>query len=71
MTEFKQWVCRHTSLSSKGERIFTIIDFRNVTNLFADPGFDGEPVKVLETGAKTNNGTTPGFVNEGGDPVEK
>jgi len=36
-----------------------------------DPDFDGEPVKVLETGAKTNNGTTPGFVNEGGDPVEK
>ena len=24
---------------------FTIMDFRQVTNLFADPEFDGEPVQ--------------------------
>ena len=29
--------------------IFTIIDFRNVTKLFADKDFDGDPVKVKET----------------------
>ncbi len=28
---------------------FTIIDFRNVTKLFADKDFDGDPVKVKET----------------------
>ena len=72
MTEFKQIIGRGTRLyPQKGKEFFTIIDFRNVTNLFADPDFDGEPVKVLETGAKTNNGATPGFVDEGGDPVEK
>jgi type I restriction enzyme, R subunit len=27
---------------------FVILDFRNVTRLFADPGFDGDPVKIIE-----------------------
>ena len=27
---------------------FTIMDFRNVTDLFADPAFDGEPVMIKE-----------------------
>ncbi|VQY90984.1 type I restriction-modification system, R subunit [Streptococcus pneumoniae] len=72
MTEFKQIIGRGTRLyPQKGKEFFTIIDFRNVTNLFADPDFDGEPVKVLETGAKTVSGSTPGFVGEEGDPVEK
>lgn len=72
MTEFKQIIGRGTRLyPQKGKEFFTIIDFRNVTNLFADPDFDGEPVKVLETGAKTVSGSTPGFVDEEGDPVEK
>ncbi|SUO22029.1 type I restriction-modification system, R subunit [Streptococcus pneumoniae] len=61
----------HVLYPQKGKEFFTIIDFRNVTNLFADPDFDGEPVKVLETGAKTVSGSTPGFVDEEGDPVEK
>ncbi|HGJ8082323.1 TPA: DEAD/DEAH box helicase family protein [Streptococcus pneumoniae] len=72
MTEFKQIIGRGTRLyPQKGKEFFTIIDFRNVTNLFADPDFDGDPVKVLETGAKTVSGSTPGFVDEEGDPVEK
>ncbi|HGJ6977223.1 TPA: EcoAI/FtnUII family type I restriction enzme subunit R, partial [Streptococcus pneumoniae] len=72
MTEFKQIIGRGTRLyPQKGKEFFTIIDFRNVTNLFADPDFDGDPVKVLETGAKTVSGSTPGFVSEEGDPVEK
>ena len=27
---------------------FTILDFRNVTDLFADPDFDGDPVRIKE-----------------------
>lgn len=27
---------------------FTILDFRNVTKLFSDPAFDGDPVRVYE-----------------------
>lgn len=47
MTEFKQIIGRGTRLDPKrGKEFFTIIDFRNVTNLFADPDFDGEPVEV-------------------------
>ena len=27
---------------------FVILDFRNVTKLFADPDFDGDPIKIIE-----------------------
>jgi type I restriction enzyme R subunit len=29
-----------------GKTFFTIMDFRNVTDLFADPAFDGDPVRL-------------------------
>ncbi len=49
MTEFKQIIGRGTRINEEyGKRFFTIMDFRNVTDLFADPDFDGEPVKVKE-----------------------
>lgn len=49
MTEFKQIIGRGTRLyPEKGKEFFTIIDFRNVTNLFADPDFDGEPVEIYD-----------------------
>jgi len=49
MTEFKQIIGRGTRINEEyGKRFFTIMDFRNVTNLFADPNFDGEPVRVKE-----------------------
>jgi type I restriction enzyme R subunit len=35
---------------------FTILDFRNVTDLFADPDFDGEPIQIKKSG-KTRNPT--------------
>ncbi|MGN0029204.1 MAG: EcoAI/FtnUII family type I restriction enzme subunit R [Marinilabiliaceae bacterium] len=42
MTEFKQIIGRGTRLREKeGKRFFTVMDFRNVTRLFADPGWDG------------------------------
>jgi type I restriction enzyme R subunit len=50
MTEFKQIIGRGTRIKEDyGKMYFTIIDFRNVTKLFADPDFDGDPVKIKET----------------------
>ena len=44
MTEFKQIVGRGTRIrEDKGKWHFEILDFRNVTELFHDPGFDGDP----------------------------
>lgn len=49
MTEFKQIIGRGTRVEEQyGKYYFTIMDFRNVTRLFADPTFDGDPVKVYE-----------------------
>jgi len=43
MTEFKQIIGRGTRLRvNEGKTHFTIMDFRNVTRLFADPDWDGE-----------------------------
>lgn len=42
MTEFKQIIGRGTRLREKeGKTYFTVMDFRNVTRLFADPDWDG------------------------------
>ncbi|MDP2924785.1 MAG: DEAD/DEAH box helicase family protein [Nanoarchaeota archaeon] len=47
MTEFKQIIGRGTRIKEDyGKHYFTIMDFRNVTNKFADPDFDGEPVQI-------------------------
>lgn len=49
MTEFKQIIGRGTRINEEyNKTYFTIMDFRNVTNLFADPGFDGDPVMVKD-----------------------
>ena len=46
MTEFKQIVGRGTRIREKdGKTHFTIMDFRNITRLFADPDWDG-PIEV-------------------------
>lgn len=43
MTEFKQIIGRGTRIREKeGKTSFTIMDFRNVSRLFADPEWDGE-----------------------------
>ncbi|RIV18152.1 restriction endonuclease [Fibrisoma montanum] len=47
MTEFKQIIGRGTRINEEfGKLYFTILDFRNVTDLFADPAFDGDPVRI-------------------------
>ncbi len=49
MTEFKQIIGRGTRIREDyGKFFFTIMDFRQVTNLFADPDFDGDPVQIYE-----------------------
>jgi len=51
MTEFKQIIGRGTRINEEfGKTFFTIMDFRNVTDLFADPDFDGDPVRVKVMG---------------------
>ncbi len=48
MTEFKQIIGRGTRLREKeGKDHFVVMDFRNVTRLFADPDWDG-PVEIAD-----------------------
>lgn len=50
-TIFKQILGRGTRIREEdGKMFFTFMDFRNVSRLFADPEFDGEPVKIIEIG---------------------
>jgi len=47
MTKFKQIVGRGTRINEEFNKLyFTIIDFRNATDNFADPEFDGDPLRV-------------------------
>ena len=70
MTEFKQIVGRGTRLRiDKGKWHFEILDFRNATQLFKDPEFDGDPdPKDDEDRKKGGNGGSGGRKGgEGGD----
>lgn len=52
MTEFKQIVGRGTRIREKdGKTHFTLMDFRNITRLFADPDWDG-PLEMDENYTK-------------------
>ena len=69
MTEFKQIIGRGTRLREKeGKTHFVVMDFRNVTRLFADPDWDGpnemdddfdpnrsKPTRPVEPGGYTND----------------
>lgn len=47
VTEFKQIIGRGTRINEDyGKTFFTIMDFRNVTDIFARPDFDGTPVMI-------------------------
>jgi type I restriction enzyme R subunit len=47
MTKFKQIVGRGTRINEEFDKLyFTILDFRNATDNFADPAFDGDPIRV-------------------------
>jgi type I restriction enzyme R subunit len=49
MSDFKQMIGRGTRVRTDYDKwFFVIMDFKNVTRLFADKDFDGDPVKVYE-----------------------
>lgn len=51
MTSFKQIIGRGTRINEEYEKnSFTILDFRNATDLFADPDFDGDPIRIKPVG---------------------
>jgi type I restriction enzyme R subunit len=51
MTKFKQIIGRGTRINKDFNKFyFTILDFRNATDLFADPEFDGEPIRIKPVG---------------------
>ena len=69
MTEFKQIVGRGTRIREKeGKTHFTIMDFRNITRLFADPDWDG-PLEVDEGYVKDKPKPYPPIEDEGGEGV--
>ena len=78
MTEFKQIIGRGTRINEEyGKQYFTIMDFRNITNLFADPDFDGDPVLIKEltedddlTGIEDEADNEPIIDNETGEEIE-
>jgi len=48
MTKFKQIIGRGTRIDERYNKLwFTILDFKKATELFADPSFDGVPVKSI------------------------
>lgn len=73
MTEFKQIIGRGTRINEEyGKQYFTIIDFRNVTDKFADKDFDGAPVRIKES--KQDDKLSEEIIDEGAgdeqiDPV--
>ena len=66
MTEFKQIIGRGTRLREKeGKTHFVVMDFRNVSRLFADPEWDG-PIEIDDDFNPENN-PKGGKRNKGGD----
>ena len=72
MTEFKQIIGRGTRINEEyGKRFFTIMDFRNVTDLFADPDFDGDPVRIKELGGYEDFDTYEEEIEESEEIVDE
>jgi len=72
MTEFKQIIGRGTRINEEyGKTFFTIMDFRNVTDLFADPDFDGDPVRIKEFDDTDEFDTYEEEIEEAADVVDE
>ncbi|MBR0101564.1 MAG: DEAD/DEAH box helicase family protein [Treponema sp.] len=72
MTEFKQIIGRGTRLRySEGKTHFTIMDFRRVSRLFADPEWDGEIEQDEEFGASTGSATEQNMPDEENEDAER
>lgn len=62
MTKFKQIIGRGTRINEAFNKLyFTILDFRNATDLFADKDFDGDPIRIKPVSQDTPLG---GIVDE-------
>ena len=80
MTKFKQIIGRGTRINEEfGKFYFTILDFRNATDLFADKDFDGDPIRVKPVSEDTDlsgiideeeNDTTPIIDEVTGDEIK-
>ncbi|AKH93622.1 EcoAI/FtnUII family type I restriction enzme subunit R [Elizabethkingia anophelis] len=72
MTKFKQIVGRGTRVNEEfGKLYFTILDFRNATDNFADPSFDGDITRVKEITESTTADDNFGDEEIPGDDQEK
>jgi Type I site-specific restriction-modification system, R (restriction) subunit and related helicases len=71
MIEFKQIIGRGTRIhEDAGKLWFTIMDFKKVTELFADPDWDGEPVVIYEPGPGDSPIPPEGGSDEEGEILE-
>ena len=80
MTKFKQIIGRGTRINEEyGKRYFTILDFRNATDLFADTAFDGDPIRIKPVSEEEDlstiveedeNNTTPIIDAVSGEEIE-
>ena len=67
MTEFKQIIGRGTRIREKeGKTHFYIMDFRNITRLFADPDWDG-PIEINENYGNPRETSSPTAHEDQGD----
>jgi type I restriction enzyme R subunit len=70
MTKFKQIIGRGTRINEEyDKRYFTILDFRNATDLFADPQFDGDPIRIKPVPEETDLGSIVDEEEENTDPI--
>ena len=69
MTEFKQIIGRGTRLRQKeGKTHFVVMDFRNITRLFADPDWDG-PIEIDEDYDPEHKPTPKTTASTGNEPI--
>ncbi len=55
MTKFKQIIGRGTRIREDFNKLyFTILDFRNATDLFSDKDFDGDPIRIKSVSEDEN-----------------
>jgi type I restriction enzyme R subunit len=70
MTKFKQIIGRGTRINEEyGKLYFTILDFRNATDLFADPQFDGDPIRIKPVAEETDLGGIVDEEEENTEPI--
>ncbi len=70
MTKFKQIIGRGTRINEEyGKLYFTILDFRNATDLFADPQFDGDPIRIKPVAEETDLGGIVDEEEDNTDPI--